>query len=246
MGIYLRAVATQNGRILKTVNTTKTILSQQIDVGIFRFVRIDRLLEAEAGLSYNEPPQMAVLEAVEKAVLNLIIEGIVDGNWRLKNPEDINAPVILRYLEEKQDATGIPIDPASQDMPLDQEKWKQTLKTDDRNLGIGMSIGGAWYRGDYPDVQVKPAVEGFVRAGLNRYFAVTAGVGQTRIAAQNRFNTTVTSTTLKGIVNLSPRTRLSAYLGVGGSLYKHRSRNQTGSLLANSGWQLGLTAEEES
>ena len=100
--IYLRAVAVKNGKILKSVSTTKSILSREVNFGIYRFVRVKRLLEAEAGLSTNEPPSMCVLEAVEKAVYDLIIEGIEDGLWTLGNPEDINSPLIQKYLKEKQ------------------------------------------------------------------------------------------------------------------------------------------------
>lgn len=100
--IYLRLVSTQNGQVLKTVSTTKSILSRQVDFGIYRFVSVKRLLEVEAGLSTNEPSSMCVLEAIEKAVCNLIIEGIQDGLWSLKNPEDINSPVIQNYLKEKE------------------------------------------------------------------------------------------------------------------------------------------------
>ena len=100
--IYLRAVSTQSGKILKSVSTTKTILSKEVHLGIFRFVRLKELLEAETGLTTNEPPQMCVLEAIEKAVLNLIIEGIVDEIWTLKNPQDIKSPIIQKYLEEKE------------------------------------------------------------------------------------------------------------------------------------------------
>jgi len=101
--IYLRAVSVKSGRILKSVSTTKTILSKEVHLGIFRFVRLGKLLEAETGLTTNEPPQMCVLEAIEKAVLSLIIEGVLDGIWDLENPEDIKSPVIQRYLEEKKE-----------------------------------------------------------------------------------------------------------------------------------------------
>ena len=100
--IYLRAVSTQSGKILKSVSTTKTILSKEVHLGIFRFVRLKELLEAETGLTTNEPPQMCVLEAIEKAVVNLIVEGIADGIWSLKNPEDIKSPIIQKYLEERK------------------------------------------------------------------------------------------------------------------------------------------------
>ncbi|GAH56245.1 unnamed protein product, partial [marine sediment metagenome] len=38
VGIYLRAVSVQSGKILKSVSTTKTILSKEVHLGIFRFV----------------------------------------------------------------------------------------------------------------------------------------------------------------------------------------------------------------
>ncbi len=100
--IYLRAVDVAHGEIVKAVTTSKSILSQQVDVSLFRFVSFKRLLEVETGFTTNEPPQLCVLEAIEKAVLSLIIEGIVDKNWILKNPEDINSPVIQNYLAEKK------------------------------------------------------------------------------------------------------------------------------------------------
>src|SRR5690606_3201581 len=49
VNIYLRAVSTSNGKILKTVYTSKTILSQMVDVGLFRFVKFEKLLEFETG-----------------------------------------------------------------------------------------------------------------------------------------------------------------------------------------------------
>jgi len=100
--IYLRAVAVKNGKILKSVSTSKSILSREVNFGVYRFVRVKRLLEAETGLSTNEPPSMCVLEAIEKAVYDLIIEGIQDGLWSLENPEDINSPLIQNYLKEKE------------------------------------------------------------------------------------------------------------------------------------------------
>ena len=101
--IYLRAVSVESGKILKSVSTTKTILSKEVQLGIFRYVSLRKLLEAETGPTTNEPPQMCVLEALEKAVLSLIIEGVIDGIWALKNPEDIKSPVIQSYLEEKKE-----------------------------------------------------------------------------------------------------------------------------------------------
>jgi len=98
--IYLRAVSVKNGQIIKSILTNKTILSMKVDAGLFRFVSFKRLLEVEMGLSSNEPPQMAVLESIEKAVYSMIVEGVIDGLWSFKNPKQ-GVSVIKRYLEEK-------------------------------------------------------------------------------------------------------------------------------------------------
>ena len=79
--VYLRAIATRSGKILKTVYSSKTILSQSVTASLFRYVRFKRILEAETGFTTNEPSQMAVTEAIEKAVQALIMEGIKDNLW---------------------------------------------------------------------------------------------------------------------------------------------------------------------
>ncbi|MFQ5451909.1 MAG: CsgG/HfaB family protein [Nitrospinaceae bacterium] len=98
--IYLRAVSVKNGQIIKSVLTNKTIFSMEVDAGLFRFVSFKRLLEVEAGLSTNEPPQMAVLESIEKAVYSMLIEGVIDGLWSFKDPK-AGVPFIKNYLEDK-------------------------------------------------------------------------------------------------------------------------------------------------
>lgn len=107
--VYLRAVSTSSGKILKTVYVSKTILSQALDASFFRYVSFKRLLEAETGFTKNEPAQLAVTEAIEKAVEALVIEGVEDKLWSAKaEPEEINAWV-EKYTSEKSEAqqTGL-------------------------------------------------------------------------------------------------------------------------------------------
>jgi len=49
--VYLRAVSTSNGEILKTVYTSKNILSTSVQGNFFRYIDTERLLEAEIGFS---------------------------------------------------------------------------------------------------------------------------------------------------------------------------------------------------
>lgn len=104
--VCLRAVDTRSGQILKTVSTSKTVLSREVSAGIFRFVEFKRLLEAETGLTTNEPVQLAVKGAIEKATTSLIIEGIISKLWDLENPADVKAPVIQNYLRETAELTN--------------------------------------------------------------------------------------------------------------------------------------------
>lgn len=102
--IYLRAVSTSTGRILKTVYVSKTILSQAIDINLFRYVKVKHILEVETGVSQNEPGQLAVKEAIEKAVESLIIEGVKDDLWEAREEQALVDRAIIGYEQEKRDA----------------------------------------------------------------------------------------------------------------------------------------------
>ena len=105
--VYLRAISTLNGQVLKTVNTSRTILSQALDGGIFRFVRFQRLLEAEMGYTYNEPGEIAVRSAIEKAVQVLVLEGLVDGLWGTRDTTGQAITQIQALREEQMDAAEL-------------------------------------------------------------------------------------------------------------------------------------------
>lgn len=107
--VYLRAVSTSSGEILKTIYTSKTILSTSVNGNFFRFIDTERLLESDIGLTQNEPIQLAVTEAIEKAVLSLIIEGVRDNLWANKqsSPHDFDKIVAAYNLEEKANNSRI-------------------------------------------------------------------------------------------------------------------------------------------
>ncbi len=100
--VYLRAVSTSSGKILKTVYVSKTILSQAVSANLFRYVNFQRLLEVETGFTVNEPVQLAMKDAIEKAVEALIIEGIKDNLWSTKEGKETNERLVEAYLEEKR------------------------------------------------------------------------------------------------------------------------------------------------
>ncbi|RDK84726.1 CsgG/HfaB family protein [Marinirhabdus gelatinilytica] len=100
--IYLRAVSTSNGKVLKTVYVSKTILSQAIDASLFKFVNFQRLLEVETGITKNEPVQLAMKDAIERAVEALIIEGIQDNLWKTAEGKEKDNQLVEAYLKEKE------------------------------------------------------------------------------------------------------------------------------------------------
>jgi curli production assembly/transport component CsgG len=98
--VYLRAVSVRTGEVLANVTSSKTIASQAIGASAFKFVAFRELLEAEAGITSNEPDQVALQQAIEKAVYGLVLEGVELDLWRF---EDMSAavPLLSAYRAER-------------------------------------------------------------------------------------------------------------------------------------------------
>jgi curli production assembly/transport component CsgG len=79
--IYLRAVSTKTGQVVSSVTTHKTIASVALQGGVFKFIALDKILEGEAGFTKNEPDQLAVQQAIEKAVYSIVVEGSETNVW---------------------------------------------------------------------------------------------------------------------------------------------------------------------
>jgi curli production assembly/transport component CsgG len=95
--VNLRAVDIATGEVLANVTTSKTIYSHEIRAGVYRFVSFRRLLEAEGGYTHNEPVQMAVMSAIESAVVHLVSQGIDRNLWTLQNPDDMQNAILEEY-----------------------------------------------------------------------------------------------------------------------------------------------------
>jgi curli production assembly/transport component CsgG len=74
--VTLRAVAVSTGRVLTSATTTKTIYSTLVHGGVFMYVAPTNLLDLEAGYTRNEPREIAVREAIELAVLEMMVQGV--------------------------------------------------------------------------------------------------------------------------------------------------------------------------
>ena len=134
--VYLRAVSTSNGKVLKTIYISKTILSQAVDASLFRYVNFQRLLEVEMGYTKNEPVQLALKDAIEKAVEGLIIEGIQDNLWSAKAGEMTNNLLVKEYLEEKE-------------MEESKLLYNRTQTEKDFSNTISVSLNTPLFHGDF-------------------------------------------------------------------------------------------------
>ena len=80
--ISLRLVSVSTGEVLIEVLVSKTVTSAGISQDIFRFIdEGQRLVEVEGGVAENESTSIALQQAIEEGVLQIIKIGITRGYW---------------------------------------------------------------------------------------------------------------------------------------------------------------------
>ena len=210
--VYLRAVSTKSGKILKTIYTSKTILSQTVNASLFRYVTFKRLLETETGLTTTEPGQMAVTEAIEKAVEGLIIEGVRDGLWVAADKEVGPMKRIMDAYE------------AEKAVMSETDVFGMRREMAAPRVSISPYAGIMSYYGDY----ARRTLKGSYGASLDYHFSPVFGVqanGATgTLASEGAFSTNITSFEGNLIFTPTPYQRWSTLLYVGAG-----SVSQTGS-----------------
>ncbi|ADB42023.1 CsgG/HfaB family protein [Spirosoma linguale] len=201
--VYLRAVSTKSGKILKTIYTSKTILSQTVNASLFRYVTFKRLLETETGLTTTEPGQLAVTEAIEKAVQGLIIEGVRDGLWLpADNQVAAMQAVVKDYEKEKTvmsetDVYGIRPEVAP---PF---------------LSVHTYAGAMRYYGDYARRTIKGSYGASVDFHITPAFGLQVNGATGVLASEGAFSTNITSLEGNLILRLTPYQRWTSLLFAG-------------------------------
>ncbi len=201
--IYLRAISTQNGRVLKTVHTTKTIISQKVDGSLFRYVDVKRILESEVGYTVNEPPVLAVTEAIEEAVKNLVVEGIRENLWAMNPTDSLRAAeVFASYDEARAEAD-------------EMDYFGRIERTNRPGPGIGLFGSALLLRGDYHDAEARPGGELTLRKTLipSVSAGLTGSFGQ--LAARDAFERNHLSAEADLTWYLLPSVRLTPIAKVG-------------------------------
>ena len=165
--VYLRAVSTSSGKILKTVYISKTILSQAVSVNLFKYVSFQRLLEGETGFTKNEPVQLAMKEAIEKAVESLVLEGIQDDLWEADINENQKKQLLTHFNLEKEES-------------LSTEIHERFLKPRRGKNAFTGALGASLINGDLPN----PELEFNSRVGFKHFISPYVNLG----FVYNKFN----------------------------------------------------------
>lgn len=177
--VYLRAVSTNSGKILKTVYTSKTILSQSLNGSMFRYVDPERLMEVELGVSNNEPVQMAVSEAINKAVYLMILEGIKEKVWEPDNEEVEIADELLRaynkeIIESNKRVAGKGV-------------WEKGRRT---RFSAGAYFTFNNLKGDYATSTMRPGMKGNLKYIFSDYFNANFDAGYQELGSKQTYRST--------------------------------------------------------
>ena len=83
--VSLRFISVQTGEVLLSAAVTKTITSVAVTGNLYKFYEHGTLpIEAEIGLTANEPNTIAVRSAIDQAVIEIINQGSKAGLWKFK------------------------------------------------------------------------------------------------------------------------------------------------------------------
>jgi curli production assembly/transport component CsgG len=201
--IYLRMVSTSNGKILKSIYISKTILSQAIDQSLFKYVNFKRLLEVETGYTTNEPVQMAVKEAIEKAVVTLVLEGIKDGIWEADIPQPEIDTLLKNYAKENEEADVTAI-------------YGRKLEERRSKFAIEFSGGVTLIDGDYLDPLLRPMGRGALKYLISPGLNISASTNVFKLANKGQSEKGYASFDLNAEVILLPKDKFSPYFFGGG------------------------------
>lgn len=222
--VYLRAVSTNNGKVLKTVYTSKTILSQSINASMFRYVDAERLMEAEVGITNNEPVHMAVTEAVNKAVYLMVLEGIKKNIWETHEQENAKADTLLKeYNLEIAE---------SNNKVAGKGVWEKQRRT---KFSAGAALTFNTLKGDYSQSTMRPGARGNLKYVFSDYFHLNASFGYQQMGSKQSFRSTFSNYDLDLEYMMLPYNNFSPFLSGGfgllhdsNSLKKFKFKTQLG------------------
>jgi curli production assembly/transport component CsgG len=202
VSIYLRLVSTSNGKILNTVYVSKTILSQSVDASLFKYVNVKRLLEVETGFTRNEPIQLAVTEAIEKAVEGLVVDGINDKLWEVDVPKVQLDAYLASYTKERDES----------DLAL---LYSRNLNERRGQFGIEFAGGATYMDGDYPNPVAKPMFRGALKYFFAPNFDISASTNVYKLGNKDKLDVGYASLDLNLECIILPQDIFTPYIYIG-------------------------------
>ena len=197
--IYLRMISTSNGKILKTVYVSKTLFSQAIDQSFFRYVKFKRLLEIETGYTTNEPVQMAITEAIEKAVESLVLEGIKDKIWQSDAPQEEIDKALKEYEQEETIAESSTI-------------YNRKLIYERKGISFEVAGGVTSIQGDYANPVFRPFYKGSLKFFFNPSMNLSLSASWNKFDYKNKKSFEYLTFDANTEVFLLPKDKLSPFV----------------------------------
>ena len=133
MTIILRVVNVQSGEVVASVTIEKTIFSTGTGSDVFKYFDADTmLLETEIGVARNEPVTFALRKAIEQGVIEIILEGVDKGLWKLSQEKvvvlDVHANMIEYIPVVETPDVHLDVINESKDKTFEQYKEEKELK----------------------------------------------------------------------------------------------------------------------
>jgi curli production assembly/transport component CsgG len=79
--VALRMTEVRTGDVVLSVSSSSTLYSTSVSAGLTRFISVDDLLTVSAGVTRSDATHVAVQEAIEAAVLQMVEDGLDTGLW---------------------------------------------------------------------------------------------------------------------------------------------------------------------
>jgi curli production assembly/transport component CsgG len=160
---------------------------------------------------------MCVMEAIEKAVLGLIIEGILEKKWALQDENGLQAAVIREYVAEKEN--------------VPQWTDRCAAVVHQRKVSVWASVGSQWV-GCGKNLDFEPAAAAQIWYRINPYCSAVLGLGAGGIGNRAQYYGRVLTIDLRGLFEFFPEWRITPCFTAGVGVMNSWMKDPGGTPLA--------------
>src|SRR5690606_7278609 len=146
---------------------------------MFRYIDFERLMEAEVGVTNNEPVHIAVTEAINKAVYLMVLEGIKDEVWETVDEDvTIAKDLLSNYNKEIEESSK---------RVAGKGVWQRERRS---KFSFGLSYTFNTLKGDYKTQTMRPGIKGTFKYMFSDYFNANLSIGFQELGAKEFFRST--------------------------------------------------------